>query len=125
MRLLEVTGAFLSQLEPDKLSEDSETIVPVLRNAVGLQLSSQDFWETRSYLRGLLKIYLTIAKENAMLVNNSDYMKLYKYVITNTAIWRKAQWWDKCAAELDSMLEELQNLRSKPMCVVLIFVWMY
>ncbi|KZT72297.1 hypothetical protein DAEQUDRAFT_29345 [Daedalea quercina L-15889] len=114
MRLLEVTGAFLSRLEPNIRQEDVHTILPVLRNAIGLQLSSQDFWETRSYLRSLLKIYLTVAKQDSRLVNNSDYMRLYKYVATKTATWRKAQWWDKCAAELDSMLDELQRLRSEP-----------
>ena len=113
IRLLEVTSTFLSYLTLDKLSESTQTLLPVLRLAVGLQMASQNFWETRAYLRSLVRLHQTAARGEATLVSDGDYARLCTYVATNTAVWRAAQWWDKCAAELDDMLVELQTLRSR------------
>lgn len=124
IRLLEVTSTFLSYLTPDKLSESARTLPPVLRFSVGLQMSSQNFWETRAYLRSLVRLHQTAARGDATLVSDGDYARLCTYVATNTAVWRAAQWWDKCAAELDDMLYELQKLRSSELitCVPIAMV---
>lgn len=113
IRLLEVTNTFLSYLAPEKLSGFTRTLIPVLRNAVGLRMSSQNFWETRAYLRNLVKLHQTAARCDATPVSDDDCARLRTYVATNTAVWRAAQWWDKCAAELDEMLDELQKLCSR------------
>ena len=111
IRLLEVTSTVLTYHLPDKLEEAMRSLLPVLRIAIGLQLSSRNFWETRAYLRSLVKLYQTAARSEEALVNEGDYCRLCAYVATHTVTWRGAQWWDRCAAELDDMLDELHKLR--------------